>query len=50
MGRRVTTGLSWVDRASLRQHLGRIEPEYKEYTSYKGDCHLNCKINDARSH
>ena len=42
--------LAEIHRASLRQHLGRTEPEHKLNTSHKGSDHLDCKINDSRSH
>src|ERR1700761_647581 len=46
----VNLELSDIHRASPRQHLGRTEPGYKLDTSHKGSGHLDCKINDARSH
>ena len=39
-----------VHKTALQQYLGRAEPGYEYYTSYKGDDHLNCKTNDTRSH
>ena len=43
--------LADIHRALPNKHLGRTEPVAVDWnTSYKRQCHLNCKTNDSRSH
>ena len=47
----ITVGLSGYPQGLANKHLSRTESVTIDWnTSYKGQCHLNCKTNDSRSH
>ena len=47
--RGITVGLSGYPQGFADKHLGRTEPVTIGWnTSYKGQHHLNCKVNDVK--